>query len=86
MKTATNSKIANGTTGADERMVTITGLTPCTEYEFGVAGISGSVTSDYRNKSVTTAGQGRLIFPNLITVVQVMLHIIFSNEKIKLIT
>ena len=62
--TATNSKITNGTTGADERMVTITGLTPCTQYEFGVAGISGTVTSDYRNKSVTTAGEGRLIFPN----------------------
>ena len=53
------ARIADGTTGAYETMVTIRGLTMCTEYSFYVAAVSGSVTGTYHTKSVTTApGEG----------------------------
>ena len=57
---ATETLIDQGTPGANERMVTVEGLTMCTEYEFHVAGMSGSVRGNYLRKSVTTAaGIGR---------------------------
>ena len=52
------NEIDIGTTDDNERTVTIVGLTPCTIYEFAVAGISGSVTGNYSILSATTAGKG----------------------------
>ena len=60
-KVATGVRVARSiTVGANERMVTIEGLTMCTDYEFSVAGLSGGVTGTYNYKSVTTAaGEGK---------------------------
>ena len=55
---ATGTRIASGTTGANETMVTITGLAICTEYLFYVAGISGSIMGTYGTESVTTSWKG----------------------------
>ncbi|XP_072048736.1 uncharacterized protein [Amphiura filiformis] len=59
LQTGTGAELNGGATNANERMVTITGLTPCTEYSFSVAGISGGNTGEYSNATiVTTAEEG----------------------------
>ena len=50
--------IKSGTTGANERTVTFTGLTPCTLYVFIVAAFSDSVLSNAQSESIPTAGEG----------------------------
>ena len=48
-------------TGATERTVTVTGLTPCTEYTLSVAGMSGDGTVGQfgDGKSQMTDGEGK---------------------------
>ena len=59
MEVVTTPEIVSGTTGADERFVTIPGLVMCTEYSFSVAGSSGNEIGSYSDeKVVTTFGQG----------------------------
>ena len=66
---ATGVRVASSTVGASERMVTIEGLTMCTDYTFTVAGLSGGVTGTYSYKSVTTAaGEGKIkVYPKSVT-------------------
>ena len=54
-------RVATGTTIASERMVTVTGLTACTEYQFQVGGFSGSGSGsgsvyDYKYSKVPGKG------------------------------
>ncbi|XP_072041090.1 uncharacterized protein [Amphiura filiformis] len=65
LRRVTGIEVGRGTTGANERMVTISGLTPCTEYSFTVAGISGSQVGQYSDgNDVTTSGEA----PDLIMI------------------
>ncbi|XP_072048750.1 uncharacterized protein [Amphiura filiformis] len=54
LQTETGAEVNGGDTNANERMVTITGLTPCTEYSFSVAGISASNTGNYSDATIVT--------------------------------
>ena len=59
MEVVTTTEIDGGTTDADERFVTVSGLVMCTEYSFYVAGNSGNDIGSYSDeKAVTTFGQG----------------------------
>ncbi|XP_072048926.1 receptor-type tyrosine-protein phosphatase delta-like [Amphiura filiformis] len=58
LQTETGAEVGGGTTNTNERMVTITGLTPCTGYSFSVAGINASSTGNYSDATlVTTEGE-----------------------------
>ncbi|XP_072041054.1 receptor-type tyrosine-protein phosphatase F-like [Amphiura filiformis] len=58
LRTGTEVVVSSGTTIASEMIVTISGLSPCTEYSFTVAGISGTQTGRYSDvKYVTTLGE-----------------------------
>ena len=51
---------SSGNTGANERTVTVTGLTPCTEYTLSIAGMSGDGTGQFGDgKSQMTDGEGK---------------------------
>ncbi|XP_072048918.1 uncharacterized protein [Amphiura filiformis] len=57
LQTGTGAELNGGATNANERMVIITGLTPCTEYSFSVAGISGGNTGAYSNATLVTTAE-----------------------------
>ena len=51
---------SGNTGGANERTVTVAGLTPCTEYTFIVAGMSGDQTGQFSDgMSQMTDGEGK---------------------------